>query len=97
VPALKRLAPLACALVALAGCRKIATQPQCDAMLDRYVDLLVAEADAGADAAAETRARAKELAGTDDDFRSCATKIETRQYDCAMKAQSADAFEKCLE
>lgn len=99
MPALIRptLALSLAALTALAGCRKIASQPQCDQMLDRYVDLLVAETDAGADAQATTRARAKELAETDDDFRSCASKIETRQYDCAMKATTADAFEKCLE
>jgi hypothetical protein len=66
-------------------------------MLERYVDLIVAETDAGADASVATRARAKELAETDDDFRSCASKVDARQYECAMKASSADAFEKCLE
>lgn len=94
MPSLKRLA-LAGALVAAFGCRRVATRAQCGAIVDRYVELAAREADAGD--AAEVKKRVREAAEADEDFRSCATHVEAPQVECAMRAQTTDAIEKCLE
>jgi hypothetical protein len=77
----------------------MATQAQCNAIVDRYVDLTVhAEApDASVAEVSALKEKVREMAETDEDFRSCATHVESAQYDCAMRAPSADAIEKCLE
>jgi len=91
VPSLKFA--LFCALL---SCRKIATQQQCDAIVDRYVDLVVSEADAGIDINAAKK-KVREEAAASEDFRSCPTHVEAAQAECAMKAKTPEAVEKCLE
>jgi hypothetical protein len=87
---------LGAGVFAMLGCRKVATQPQCDAIVDRYVDLVVrASPDAGA--VEETKKKVREMAEADEDFRSCTTHVEVAQYECAMKAMTPEAIEKCLE
>jgi hypothetical protein len=81
----------------LSGCRKVATQPQCDAIVDRYVDLVVRQTDAGASSLDESKKKVREMAEADEDFRSCTAHVEVAQYDCAMKAMTPEAIEKCLE
>lgn len=78
------------------GCRKVATQPQCDAIVDRYVDLVVRTSPDAGDPA-QAKAKVREMAEADEDFRSCTTHVEVAQYDCAMKAMTPEAIEKCLE
>lgn len=91
----KRLLPV----LALVACRKVATQQQCDAIVDRYVDLSVrAEApDAGPAELSAIKAKVRQMAEADEDFRSCTTHVEVGQYECAMKAATPEAIEKCLE
>ena len=85
--------------IAFAGCRKIATRQQCDAIVDRYVDLVVKSdaPDAGAAEIAAMKSMVREIAAADEDFRSCPTHVEIAQYDCAMKAATPETIEKCLE
>lgn len=99
MPALSRHARVLATLALLLACRKVATQQQCDAIVDRYVELSVRAAapDAGAADMAAAKAKVREVAEADEDFRSCATHVEVAQYDCAMKAQTPEAIEKCLE
>ena len=86
---------MAGAICALGGCRRVATQPQCDAIVDRYVDLVARQQDGGA--TAEAKARVREMAEADEDFRSCTTHVEVSQYECAMRALTPESLEKCLE
>ena len=86
-------------LVALSSCSKKVTPDQCDAILGRYAELVVRETkpDAGADVIKKEQDREKAAAASDDAFRNCTSQIEPADYDCAMKAKSADELEKCLE
>jgi hypothetical protein len=81
--------------------RRFAAHPsteQCAALLDRYVEHLAHAADprAAASAIEEQRARTRALAAKDPDFGRCSQTITRDEADCAMKAQNADEFERCL-
>jgi hypothetical protein len=106
VPALsdasRRTVPLWVAAIALAsgaGCKPKATGAQCDQLLDRYAQLVVTErfADAGPDQIRAEREREKSEARGDDAFKNCSSEVSQIEFDCAMRATSADAVEKCLE
>ena len=83
----------------LAGCTRHATAPECAALLDRYVELLVREQDPKA--SDSEIARQKELtrakAEKDPAFASCTKEVSARGAHCAMAAVNVDEFEKCLE
>ena len=98
MPAL-RLRWLALGALALAGCKQKITPGQCEAIVDRYAELVVKESmpDASAESIAKERAREKSEAHGDDVFKNGASEIQPADYDCAMKATTADALEKCLE
>jgi len=87
------------AFLAALGCKKKATAAQCEAIVDRYAELVVKETmpDASAEAIAAERAREKSEAHGDDAFKNCASELEPDDYACAMKAKTPDALEKCLE
>ncbi len=96
------LAMAAMAAVALAsspGCKPKASGAQCDQLLDRYAELVVTErfADAGAEQIKAEREREKSEARGDDAFKNCSSEVSRTELDCAMRATSADALEKCLE
>jgi hypothetical protein len=76
-----------------------ATPAQCEAIVDRFAELVVQEAmpDASAAAVAAERAREKSEARGADVFKNCASQVDRSAYDCAMRAESTDALEKCLE
>jgi hypothetical protein len=88
---------LACA--ALVGCRKKATQKQCDELLDRFAELVVKERfpDAGPDQIAAERTRERSEAKGDDAFKNCTSEVQTDEHACAMKAATSEAMIKCLE
>jgi len=90
---------LAVLVVGTAACSKKVTQSQCDAIVDRYAELVVKESkkDASAEEIKAEQARERDEAKADDAFRNCTSEIEPADYDCAMKATTADAIEKCLE
>ncbi len=76
------------------------TGEECAALLDRYVDHLVA-AEGGplpvpAPALAERRARARAKASTDPEFGRCPVVITREEATCALRANGADEFERCL-
>ena len=91
-------------LVALqAGCRAKATPSQCDQLLDRYATLVVSEKYKDASAAVSAaqlqslQQYEKSEARSDDAFKNCSSEVSQPEFQCAMNAPTADAFEKCLE
>lgn len=96
MPALKHVA---LAFVMLAGCKKKVTPAQCEAIVDRYAELVVKEKmpDASAETIANERTREKSEAHGDEVFKNCAAEVDPGDYDCAMKATTPEALEKCLE
>jgi len=81
------------------GCRPKADQAQCDLLVDRYSRLVVAEKYPDATDALFTAERERERAEAraDDAFKNCTSEVSRAEFDCAMRAQSANALEKCLE
>jgi hypothetical protein len=106
VPALTRLTWLVawCVVVAAAqalasGCKPKASSSQCDQLLERYAKLVVTEKypDASAEQIRAEQEREKAEARGDDAFKNCSSEVSQAEFDCAMRAATADAFEKCLE
>lgn len=92
-------ATAALALALLGGCGRRATPADCDALLERYVELLVRQEDPGARpgdvAQAKNMARAK--AAVDPEFQRCPHAVRQRDVVCALGAPNVDELEKCLE
>ena len=89
----------ASALSAVAGCKEKVSQAQCEQIVDHFAELVVKEryADAGPETIAAERTRERQEAKNADEFRNCTTQVQTKEHECAMKAQSSDALIKCLE
>jgi hypothetical protein len=89
---------LVCALP-LGACKAKATASQCDQLIDRYATLVVTEklADASAAQIQAEQGREKSAARGDDAFKNCSSEVSQAEFDCAMRASTPDAFEKCLE
>jgi hypothetical protein len=87
------------ACLGAANCRAKASATQCDQLLDRYSQLVVTEKfpDASREQVSSEREREKSEARGDDAFKNCSSEISQAEFDCAMRASNADAFEKCLE
>jgi len=83
----------------LGGCRPKATPSECDALIDRYASLVVKETlpDAGPDRIKAEQEREKSEARGDDAFKNCSSEVSRVEFDCAMRAATSSAFEKCLE
>lgn len=81
------------------SCKKKIAQPDCEKLIDRYATLVVTERDRDASAGhvQSEQAAFRDEAKGDENFQSCVTKITRAEFDCAMAASTADAFEKCLE
>jgi hypothetical protein len=86
-------------LASVAACKPKATEFECDQLLDRYARLVVTEKhpDASADEIAAEQQREKAEARGDDAFKNCRSEVSRDELQCAMKATTADTFEKCLE
>ena len=100
------LSLLALAVAIVAGravLRRTAAHPtrdECDALLDRYVEHLVA-AEGGPlpvppQVLADRRARARAKAAADPEFARCPTALTREEATCALRANGADEFERCL-
>jgi hypothetical protein len=91
-------AAVAC-LAAAAACKPKATPVQCDQLIERYAQLVVTERfpDASAAVVKTEQEREKSEARGDDAFKNCSSEVSRAEFDCAMRAPTADAFEKCLE
>lgn len=90
---------LGAAVAALASCKPKITTAQCDALVDRYAQLVVTEKmpDAGAATIKAEQERERGEARGDDSFKNCTSEVSRAEFDCAMRAPTADALEKCLE
>ena len=87
------------AAVGAGACKHRVTQADCDAILDHYAELVVRERepDASLEQLATERTREKTEARGDDAFKNCTAEIQRADLDCALRASSPDAVEKCLE
>lgn len=87
------------ALAALGGCGRRATDAECAALLDRYVELYVRrEAPRATEAELrDTQARSRERAKTNPSYQRCPKDVRERHVECAMRAPDVDEFEKCME
>lgn len=85
--------------ILMGACRPKATAAQCDELLERYAQMVVTERfpDASAEQIRSEREREKNEARADDAFKNCSSEVSHTEFECAMHASSADAFEKCLE
>jgi hypothetical protein len=103
VPALKAptfiAAAMALAVVATAACKPKASATQCDQLIDRYAVLVVTEKlpDASPAQIEAEQQRERSEARGDDSFKNCSSEVSQAEFACAMRAQTVDAFEKCLE
>jgi hypothetical protein len=95
---------LLCVSVAFAvagggGCKKKVTEVECASLVDRYARFVVTEKfpDASAATVEAEQERERREAQGDENFRNCTAEVSAREYDCAMRASSANAIEKCLE
>lgn len=81
--------------------RTLAEHPSkevCQAMLDRYVEHIVYAIEPKPKAAElnSFKAQARALAAEDQAFARCPTYMTRDEADCALKANTADEFERCL-
>jgi hypothetical protein len=99
VPALRFLTLALTLVFVLGGCRKRVSPAQCEAIVDRYAELVVKDAlpDASPEEIKNERAREKSEAHGDEVFKNCASEVRTSDYDCAMAAKTPEALERCLE
>jgi hypothetical protein len=82
-----------------ASCKAKASDAQCDQLLERYAVLRVSEKmpDASATEHRVEEQREKADARGDDTFKNCTSEVSQAELDCAMRAPTAAALEKCLE
>ncbi|CAN5589145.1 hypothetical protein BH09MYX1_BH09MYX1_68070 [soil metagenome] len=97
--ALTRALLPALAVLLVAGCHRKVTQSQCDTLVDHYAELAMKEQfpDAAPADIDSQKKKVREESKNDDDFKNCTSEIETADFDCAMKATTTDAIERCLE
>jgi hypothetical protein len=93
-----RSAALVAVLGALPGCGKPVAEEECGALLDRYVEKLVGSdrPELGAGDVARLKTEARETAKADPAFRDCTSAVSRRQMDCALRAETVDRMEICL-
>ncbi len=89
----------ACAFALLQGCKPKATTSECDALIERYAQLVVTETfpDAGPEVVRKEQEREKAEARGTDSLKNCSSEVSRAEMDCAMRATTTTAFEKCLE
>jgi hypothetical protein len=89
----------ALALACAEGCKPKASASQCDDLVARYARLVVTEKypDASVEQVTAEQEREKSEARSDDAFKNCSSEVSRAEFACAMRAPTADAFEKCLE
>ena len=89
---------LAVALLA-GGCKKKASQAECDQLIDRFATLVVKERikDATPELIKQEQERERSEAKGDDTFKNCTSEVQDDEARCAMTAATSEAFLKCLE
>ncbi|HEX2882072.1 MAG TPA: hypothetical protein VHO25_21280 [Polyangiaceae bacterium] len=95
-----RLACAAVVAVSSSSCAKALSDDDCNALLDRYTELLAKSQNAQmpAQRISELQERARELARNEPayEFADCAQRVSRRHFECAMQAPSVDEMERCL-
>jgi hypothetical protein len=84
--------------LAPAACSKPLDRAECDALLDRYTELLV-RSDRAATTAAELvklQGAARMRAAHDPSFEQCTSRVSRRAFECAMAAENVDRLEQCM-
>jgi hypothetical protein len=98
---------LALSLLTAVACkpRPMASAAQCERLLDRYIDLRLSEDPTAPRLTTEDRARLRgKLAMdvlSDPDVKQvktqCQTEVTVTEYECAVKASTAKAWNDCIE
>jgi hypothetical protein len=80
------------------GCGRSPTPAECTALLDRYTEKLVGSdrPDVKPGELEKLKADARLRAGEDPEFAACSRKVSRSQYECAMRAETVDSMEICL-
>jgi hypothetical protein len=89
----------------LLSCGKKIGKPECDAMLDRYIDMVVAADIASKNVppaqVAAVREMKKAVKKAEASYvhvqARCESEVTRKEYDCAMAAKNADEWEACIE
>ena len=80
------------------ACGKRPSRDECAALLDHYVELLVASDRPGTNAAElqKLQQQARDKAKEDPEFAACTERVSRRELECALSASNADLLEQCL-
>ena len=94
---LSRALALAVSLSAL-SCSRGPSPSECTALLDRYTEKLVGSdrPDVRAGDLEKLKADARARAAEDPEFAECTRKVSRSAFECAMKAETVDRMEICL-
>ncbi|HEY3495794.1 MAG TPA: hypothetical protein VGK73_13945 [Polyangiaceae bacterium] len=86
------------ACLACSACGRPPTPAECNALLDRYMEKLLGSDRPGLSAGEilKLQGEARARAATDPTFAECSERVSRRAYDCAMKAETVDRMEICL-
>jgi hypothetical protein len=90
------------ALVVLAllgvACGRPPSPAECSALLDRYTEKLVGSdrPDLTPGELVKIKATARARAAEDPEFAACSRKVSRTAYECAMRAETVDRMEICL-
>jgi hypothetical protein len=95
---LSRALALVFPLAALA-CSRGPSPSECTALLDRYTEKLVGSdrPDVRPGDLEKLKADARARAAEDPEFAECTKKVSRSAYECAMKAETVDRMEICLD
>jgi len=96
--------PLRCALalalpLSVLACSRGPSPAECTALLDRYTEKLVGSdrPDVRPGELEKLKADARAHAAEDPEFAECTKKVSRSAYECAMKAETVDRMEICLD
>jgi len=93
-----RRALLLAVTLSFVGCGRGPSPAECTALLDRYTEKLVGSdrPDVRPGELEKLKADARARAAEDPEFAECSRKVSRRAYECAMKAETVDRMEICL-
>jgi len=82
----------------VAACGRAPSHAECIALLDRYTEKLVGSdrPDVTPGELEKLKATARARAAEDPAFAECSSKVSRKAYDCAMRAETVDRMEICL-
>jgi hypothetical protein len=85
-------------LLLLSACDEHISAEQCTALLDRYVELLVASdgRKSSTEEILRLQREARARAAQDPEFARCTEEVSKQEWECAMRAPTADDVERCL-